>query len=140
MTRDDIIAEARRYVAAKTPWRHMGRTIRGVDCIGLVCGVGDALGVSYDDIGGYSRNPDGRFVQHVMKYLTYREPQIVGHGSVVILRDAHQPCHIGFIAEKNGAPYLIHSSLQRRQVIEEEYNQSWKLRFRCALDFPGVED
>ena len=140
MTRDEIIEEARRYVAAKTRWHHRGRTITGVDCIGLVCGVGDAFGVPYEDIDGYSRNPDGRFVDHVKKFMIYREPQTIIKGCAVVLRDNINPCHIGIISEKYGKPYLIHSSLQKHQVVEEEWDGYWSQRFRCALDFPGVTD
>ncbi len=140
MTRDEIIEEARKYVAAKTPWRHRGRTMTGVDCIGLVCCVGGAFDIPYEDIDGYSRNPDGRFVEHVKKFMVYREPQTIVKGCAVVLRDAHQPCHIGIISERYDRPYLIHSSLQKRQVVEEEWDSFWIQRFRCALDFPGVID
>lgn len=140
MKRDDIILEARRYVDAKTPWRHRGRSITGVDCVGLICGVGDVFGIEYDDIDGYSRNPDGRFVDHLLKFMTLRDPQVIKKGCAVILREAHQPCHIGIISERYGRPYLIHSSLQKRRVVEEEWDGYWKARFRAVVDFPGVED
>lgn len=140
MFRADIISEARKYLVRPTAWRHMGRTITGVDCIGLICGVADAVGVSYEDISGYSRNPDGRFVDHVLKFTVFRQPQTVAPGCVVIFRDAHQPCHIGIITEKYGQLYLLHSSLAKRHVVEEEYDVYWQRKFRCALDFPGVED
>lgn len=140
MTRDEIIAEARRYLEGPTRWTHRGRTIKGVDCIGLICGVADAFGVPYEDIDGYSRNPDGRFVEHVMKFMTYRQPQTLAKGCAVILRDAHQPCHIGFITERHDRPYLLHASAPKRRVVEEEWDSFWESKFRCALDFPGVED
>jgi hypothetical protein len=45
----------------------------------------------YEDIDGYSRNPDGRFVDHVMKFMTYRNPQTLAKGCAVILRDPTSP-------------------------------------------------
>lgn len=138
MTRDEIITEARTYLGV--PWRHRGRSRTGVDCIGFICKLGDAFGIEYEDIDGYSRNPDGRFVDHVMKFMTYRNPQTIVPGCVVVLRDQHQPCHIGLIVEKYDQLYLLHASLAKRAVIEEEWDQYWKTKFRCALDFPGVED
>jgi hypothetical protein len=140
MTRDEIITEGRRYLERPTPWRHMGRTITGVDCIGMICGIADAFGIPYEDIDGYSRNPDGRFVAHVMKFMIYRTPQTVAPGCAVIFRDAHQPCHIGLITQKYDRLYLLHASLAKRCVVEEEYDSYWTGKFRCALDFPGVED
>jgi cell wall-associated NlpC family hydrolase len=138
MTRDEIITAARGYI--DVPWRHRGRTATGVDCIGLVCVVGDQFDIPYEDIDGYSRSPDGRFVDHVRKFMIYRDPQVVAPGCAVILRDSHQPCHIGIITEKFGKPWLLHASLQKRKVVEEEWDSYWQSRFRCALDFPGVED
>jgi hypothetical protein len=44
------------------------------------------------------------------------------------------------ITEKYDRPYLLHASLQKRKVVEEEWDDYWRSRFRCALDFPGVED
>lgn len=138
MTRDEIEDEARTYLTV--PWRHRGRTRTGVDCIGLICCVGQHFSVPYQDIDGYSRSPDGRFVDHVRKFMLYRQPQKVIKGAAVILRDDHQPCHIGIITEKYGHNYLIHASLAKRKVVEEEWEGYWKLRLRCVLDFPGVEE
>ncbi|UTU07843.1 cell wall-associated hydrolase [Caulobacter phage C1] len=140
MRRQEIIDEARRYVAARTRWRPRGRSIQAVDCIGLVACVGTAFGVPYEDIDGYSQNPDGRFVDHIRKFMIYRDPQTVVPGCAVIFNDNHQACHIGIIGERYGQRSLIHASLAQRQVVEEEYDGHWTSRFRCALDFPGVED
>lgn len=138
MKREEIIAEARRYLGK--PWRHQGRSIMAVDCIGLICCVADAFDIPYEDVEGYSRNPDGRFVDHVMKFMTFREPQVVAPGCAVVLRDKHQPCHIGIITERNDHLYLLHASLAKRAVVEEEWNSTWTTKLRCVLDFPGVED
>lgn len=138
MKRTEITAIAREFL--EVPWRHQGRTRTAVDCIGLVCCVGDHFGIPYEDIDGYSRNPDGRFVAHLKKYLTFRVPQKVAEGSVVILRDAHHPCHVGIITVKHDQFYLLHASAQKRAVVEEEWNQVWSTRLRCVMDFPGVED
>lgn len=138
MKREDIIAEGRRYLGK--PWRHRGRSITGVDCIGLICCIGDAFDIPYEDIDGYSRNPDGRFVNHVKQFMIYREPQVVAPGSAVVLRDQHQPCHIGIITEKHDRLYLLHASLAKRAVVEEEWDRFWASKLRCVLDFPGVED
>lgn len=140
MTRDEIVEEARKYVAAKTRWTHQGRTIRGVDCIGLICCLATTFGVEYVDREGYSRNPDGTFVEHILKYMVYRKPQTLVKGCAVVLRDHHNPCHIGIITEKHGRFYLLHSSIQKHRVVEEEWTPEWQSKFRCAVDFPGVTD
>ena len=57
MTSEDIVAEARRWIGA--PWRHQGRGPAGVDCIGLLIVVADALGVPHHDVQGYDRRATG---------------------------------------------------------------------------------
>ncbi len=141
MKRQDIIDEARRYASARVRWRHRGRSFQGVDCIGLVIQLADHFGVPYVDVDGYSRNPDGRFVDLLMKYLEYPRDQKLRHGGVVVLREQHHPCHVGILNQKApGVFTLIHSSISRKMVVEEPYDKAWRERFRCVLDFPGVED
>lgn len=140
MKRDEIVAEARTYVEAKTKWRHQGRTKIACDCIGLVIGIMEHFDVPYTDVTGYSRNPDGKFVEILKDHFVWREVQTPRHGCVVVLRDNFQPCHVGIIVEKWGKLYIIHSDALKRRVVEEEYDQFWKSKFRCVLDFPGIED
>lgn len=140
MDRDEIVAEGRRYLAAGTRWSHQGRTIKGVDCIGLVCVVGTAFGIEYEDRQGYSRNPDGTFVDHILRYMVYRNPQTIEKGCVVVLRDHINPCHVGIITERYGRFYLLHSSVGKKRVVEEEWTEQWRSRVRCYLDYPGVID
>lgn len=140
MTRDEIVDEARIYVDLKTKWRHQGRTKIACDCIGLILGVADKFGVPYEDQSGYSRNPDGRFVDILKATFQWRSDQRPQHGCIVVLRDDHQPCHVGVIVEKWGKLYMIHCDAMKRRAVEEEFDQYWKSKFRCVLDFPGVED
>ena len=61
--REAIVAEARTWLGV--PWRHQGwRRTTGCDCVGLVRGVGHALGLIDGRRGpeprfiGYPREPD----------------------------------------------------------------------------------
>jgi len=140
MKRADIVREARVLVEAKTRHRHRGRNIQGADCVGVLCVVAEALGVKYDDMDGYSRAPHGdRFVAHLKSQLVIARPPL-RPGMVVVLRDGAHPCHCGILGEKDGKLTLIHSTVTRRQVVEEWWDGYWAQAFRCCLEFPGVED
>lgn len=141
MTRDQIVAEARRYVALETKWRHIGRSEQACDCIGLVLLVGWSFGLPFKDAKeNYRRQPEGeKFVDLIRKQTVLTEPPLKP-GMIVVLRESTLPCHVGIIAERHGHLRLIHSTAERGKVWEEDWNRHWQSRYRCALDFPGVED
>jgi len=140
MTPLEIMTEARRYITLKTKWRHIGRTEKAVDCAGLILRVGWHFDIPLKDVTeNYRRHPDGeKFVEHIKRELILTEPVLLP-GRVVVIREAHLPCHIGIIGERYGQKTLIHASAERGKVWEESWNQYWQARFRAAFDYPGVE-
>jgi hypothetical protein len=102
--------------------------------------VGDKFEVPYENIeGNYRRTPDGTlFVDHFKKQMVPVRPPLK-LGMAVLLRDETQPVHVGIIGEKYGKLTLIHSCARHGYVFEEPW-KNWEMRFRMALDFPGVED
>lgn len=141
VTREEIVAEARRYAALKTPWRHRGRSETGLDCIGLAVMIFDKFGLEYMDQSGYSRTPDGdKFVDLMKAHFTVASPVKLKPGMLIVFQDSSRPCHVGIYAERDGQPRIIHATADRRVTIEEPYDRHLSSRFRMALDFPGVED
>ena len=57
VTGEAVVAQARTWLG--TPWRHQGRSPRGVDCAGLVVLVARALGLADHDVAGYGRHSSG---------------------------------------------------------------------------------
>jgi cell wall-associated NlpC family hydrolase len=97
-----LVAQARTYLGV--PWRHMGRTRRGVDCAGLlICAYAD-LGIVVPVIEHYGREPhrDG-LMSGVRKALG--EPVLDGPkvGDIVVMTSAAfgatQPHHLGIIGD-----------------------------------------
>lgn len=141
MKRHEIVDEARVYASAKTPWRHRGRSIRGVDCIGLAVMIFDKFGLEYMDQDGYSRTPDGdKFVDLMKQHFTIADPRHLKPGMLIVFHDNARPCHVGIYAMRDGRPTIIHATADKRYTIEEAYDRHLSSRFRMALDFPGVED
>lgn len=140
MTRDEIIDEARRYVIAKTRWRHKGRTRTGLDCIGLLVITGARFGVPIRDVEDYSSMPTGRLMGHLRSHLIPRPGEAARKGMVAVFHDSSHPCHVGIIGQRHGRTSLIHASLERRSVVEEDFEGRWNQALVELFDFPGVED
>lgn len=98
MTGEEIVAEARRWVG--TPFRHQGRLRSvGVDCAGLVLGVGKALGLLPEELEyrGYSPGvQDERLLPALAEWLL---PGDRAPGSIALMRFEGVPKHLGFITD-----------------------------------------
>jgi cell wall-associated NlpC family hydrolase len=102
ITKEDIVKEARTWL--NTPFHHQGRIKSvGVDCAGLVIGVGRALGLCPDFIDNidYARIPDGRvkilLTKHLIK-VPFADRQA---GDVISIAWAKEPQHVAILTDKN---------------------------------------
>lgn len=140
MTRQDIIDEARKWLGV--PWRHQGRTRRGVDCVGLVVMVGQALNIPHEDRTDYGREPaEHTLIDHMRKYLSPVPGLAINPGIVAVFRQSRYPCHVGIFSEINGVIHVINSRADARKVIEEPFvDGRHGLSLLHLLSFPGLDD
>ena len=134
VTAEAVVAQARTWLG--TPWRHQGRSPRGVDCAGLVVLVARALGLADHDVAGYGRHSTG--LAFVDQFRAAMDPVPLLEmlpGDVLVFADAAYPCHCGFRTEFRDAPHLLHAHALRRQVIEEPYAGEWSAKARFAFRF-----
>lgn len=135
--RHDVVIEARKWI--NVPWKHQGRSIKGIDCIGLVAIVAKTLGISERDSTNYVRHPDGfslvKAFDEEMDSISLNDIQ---EGDVVIFSDNVYPCHVGIISNLHNSLYLIHAHAMRRKVLEEAYAYEWPKKARKAFSFRGV--
>lgn len=138
--RDDIVAEARGWLGV--PWKHQGRTRRGIDCAGLVILVGKALGVVDYDTTNYQRRTHSHdFLKHFRKNMKQKPITEAVPGDVILFRDKQFPCHSSIVAEIGGAMTIIHAHALRRKVIEERMDQGqWLERRVACFEYIGVEN
>lgn len=117
--REQIIDEARTYI--DVPWRHMGRSRFGIDCVGLVVLVGRAIGLhEYPDNMGYSRIANGAKLLDPFRQFSAQIGILKAlPGDVIVMKDRLFPHHCGIISERNGEPTLIHATLVLKRVAEE---------------------
>lgn len=130
--RVEFIAAARTML--RVPFRHTGRTERGVDCVGLVAVALAAVGRTVADRRDYGRSPvrDGLrevLVEHFGEPVTEMEP-----GDVALMRwhmdgEVHLFNHVGIVTDYPlGGLALLHALHSNREVVEHRLAGPWPRR------------
>ncbi len=158
MKRSQIINEARTWLG--TPFHHQGRVKGvGVDCIGLIIGVGRAVGTLPEtfDATGYGREPHNHSLpKGMVKHLTikcsviedvegcgcgkkhkYAELDRARHGDILLFRFLREPQHVGFYTRDNT---IIHAYDGSEKCVEHRLDDKWKKRVVAIYEWPGVVD
>lgn len=108
MNRKDIIDAAMAYEGV--PWRHMGRSKKGVDCVGLVVCVARDLGLvpSKWDTISYGMNPDGTLIPNVRQYLRRVPRSNLQAGNILVFNYDGSDRHLGIMLNPANRTF-IHS-------------------------------
>jgi NlpC/P60 family putative phage cell wall peptidase len=149
MTRDDVVAAARRWIG--TPYKHQA-SVRGVgcDCIGLVRGVWRELYGAQPETGpeDYSRfwaEEKGHelLMHYADKYLVKRDHEPLrhggefAHGDVILMRMMRNgPAKHAAITTRDGT--MIHAYSTVPFVLESPSTPDWCFKIAAAYSFPGV--
>lgn len=140
ITRMDAVAEARAWTG--TPFQHQG-CLKGVacDCIGLVKGVGVALGlVDYDDkhpkaqpFLNYRLMPDSKKMREGLGVFLVPIPVTEATlADILFLAWTKEPQHVALISDRG----IIHSYSGVGKVVEHALDESWKRRITAAYRYP----
>jgi cell wall-associated NlpC family hydrolase len=133
MTTDDIIAAARSAIGI--PFRHQGRTERGLDCAGLIIHVAKKLEIVYVDSDGYARQPSGGLLESMLDAQPCLERVAdMQAGDVLLMRFAGEPQHLGIFTGQN----IIHSWAQPGKVCEHGFIAPWPKRVVRIYRFKGL--
>ena len=140
MTRDEIVTKARSAIG--TPFRHQGRSLRGMDCVGLLFFVAPQ-GVALNDVSGYPRLPNGELEEAILAHVAAGVVVPVPlkdrrAGDIVLMRfeKDDRPRHVGIIGHDDT---IIHAYAVTRKVCEHRIDDAWKRRIVGAWRFTGVE-
>jgi cell wall-associated NlpC family hydrolase len=141
-TRNEVVTAARSWIG--TPFAHQGRLKGvGVDCIGLVIGLGREFNLCEPDfdISGYARNPDGKSLMALSRvHMTPISREAMRAGDVVVVRFGDHPQHFGVLADyKHGGLSLVHAAMKSGAVVEQRLMFSSAMHFVAAFALPGVE-
>ena len=141
--RTAFLAAARSLVG--TRYRHQGRSVRGVDCVGLPILALSQMGIQCEDLFGYDSRPDGVTLQaNVEKHLGAPVSQWQA-GDIVLMRwfergETVYANHVGILGV---APYgnrwtLIHSHLADKRVVEHALAAPWDRRVFAVYSLTGA--
>ena len=121
-----FIAAARSFL--HVPFRHQGRSARGLDCGGLVVVSLVAIGRTPADVAAYGREPQGQGL-HAACVANFGEPVFgpqMRAGDVLLMRFRGEPSHVGIVSDYPlGGFALIHSYAQVRKVTEHRMDAEW---------------
>lgn len=125
---DELITECRSYLGV--PWRHQGRTRKGVDCVGFLLLALKHLKIPMLEIKGYSRSPDGIALKAIMD----KQPSLESvrppykRGDIILLKIRKEPQHVALLTESNTAELgMIHSyNGGEKKVVEHDFADYWK--------------
>ncbi|MDD3370758.1 MAG: peptidase P60 [Alphaproteobacteria bacterium] len=140
----DAVVEARTWL--NTPFQHQG-CLKGVacDCIGLVKGVGMALGlVDYDPasetarrFASYSMQPNSQKMREGL--ATWLVPIPVSDttlADILFMAWGREPQHVALITDMG----IIHSYSTVGRVVEHSLDVHWKRRIVAAYRYPYFVD
>ena len=111
---------ARQYVG--TPWRHLGRSREGIDCIGLVLLAAHDCGIAADDPAPYAREPSSHRLRAGLAAALDEVPLAEAHaGDVLVFNLGLYAGHLGVrgMHPEYRVPSVIHAYAPRRRVVEE---------------------
>lgn len=125
-----VVASARAYLGTK--YHHQGRLIRvGVDCIGILVGVGRTCGAEIEDCTNYSNQPDGKTLIEQCEKNLKREDGVVPGRIGIFAFDSGMPQHAAIFT-----PYgMIHTYTRVRKVVEHVYDEYWQKRLHSVWSY-----
>lgn len=140
ITRMDVVTEARTWLG--TPFVHQGWT-KGVacDCIGLIKGVGVALGLfDYDEqsykaqrYAAYSMLPNPRKMREgLAEFFVPIEKAEALPGDIFYIAWAKEPQHVALMTDHG----IIHSYSHVGKVVEHALDAEWERRICATYRYP----
>lgn len=139
ISKQQIVAQARTWLGTK--YHHQGRLkksergLGGVDCIGLIIGVIDELGIqdgagnslTKADETNYSMYPEqGRLVASIKQHLREVPKDKMRIGDVLLFKTFKDPQHVGFLSDyPSGGFGIIHCNSSAGKVVEQPISEAW---------------
>jgi len=144
INRENAVAEARTWLG--TPFKHQGcLKCVGCDCIGLVKGVGIALGlVNFDpssdlakSFANYSMQPDSQRMREGLAIWLVPVPvQDATLADILFMAWGREPQHVALVTDRG----IIHSYSTIGRVVEHSLDAQWKHRIVGAYRYPFFLD
>lgn len=142
MKREEIVAEARRFVAMRSKWGRMGRTETRMDCYGLIMLLLKKFDLPHDVYTRYALYPKGDIALQVGRHMFGDQTQLpLKNGQLVVFQQGGHPVHLGIAAtDLHGRRSIIHCASNHGYCLEEAYEPNLCKQFCASFEFIGVED
>lgn len=141
ITPQEIVEQARTWLG--TAYHHQGRLKKsdkgpgGVDCIGLIIGVINELGMpdtegrgrlALWDEGGYSQSPDGFSLRRsIERHLIPLRQDEMAPGDILLFKLHRDPQHLGIVSDYPGGDIgVIHCHSRSGAVVEHPLSPAWR--------------
>lgn len=124
-----LVSVARSYL--DVPFRHRGRSRRGLDCIGLVVVALADVGRSVPDKKAYGRSPEADRLREalVAEFGAAIHKSELQVGDIVTMQWTGRPQHVGIVTDyRYGGLGLIHAEIANGRVIEHRLADPWPRR------------
>ncbi|MDT0635106.1 hypothetical protein [Spectribacter hydrogenoxidans] len=132
-----------------TPYRHLGRTRRAIDCAGLIILVGREVGAFAPDfdVRNYPRDPSGR-LRMVMLSSGMLPVRTLGHsedcrrdellpGEVLVMRGNGSAILDSHLAIWTGR-HVVHASAPFKRCVRHGLLKPWSTYVSAVYRYPGV--
>lgn len=142
----EIVKAAREWLG--TQFHHQGRLRAstahkgGCDCLGLLVGVAEELGLkdrdgrplAHWDVRGYGHLPDGERMRHIFEQLFSEVPvDALEEGDLLLMRFERAPQHVAIVSQHpDGGWGIIHALASARRVVEHRLDEVWRDRIVAA--------
>lgn len=131
-----VSAQARLWLG--TPYHHQAR-LRGVgvDCAGLIMGVGAELGLLDVHYRNYSPTPHHGTLRKICDshLLRIEAPE---PGCVLLMGFVVGPAQEQHLGIYTDAETLVHAYAHAGACVEHRYSSAWRSRTRQLYRYPGV--
>ncbi|MGM0739747.1 MAG: C40 family peptidase [Bacteroidota bacterium] len=125
-----------------TPYRHQGRSRRGVDCAGPLVLIAQAIGIGdqFNDQLIYSTNPETFSLKQQMdSVLAQIGKDEIRPADVLLFKIDVHPQHVAIVTDyKNGGLAMVHCYSRIKRVTEHRLAQIWLSRLVQAYRIPGI--
>ena len=112
-----------RALVHKVPWRHQGRSLRGVDCVGLFSILGKTIGLDLDMRTNYTRTPNPADLEAgIAVYGRKIAFQDVLPGDFALIKYGAKAIHLVMITDRG----ILHCSADMKTVVEHSIDANWK--------------
>lgn len=129
------------YTQLGVPWRHQARAWgRYLDCLGLVTGTAQQLGLPVEDHVDYARHPDTeRLLRTVREQMVEIDVDQDLMGSVMLIHfgDWDRPYHF---AISDGEGRMLHGYALAKKVVYHSVDDYWSEKISFRFELPGITE